>query len=162
MNRVSAFGIGILFSASAACGQANSSAIRISGSPSMEACTRRLTEWYHNTHPQMTFTVTGGGPAKGISALIDGRTEIDGPNISAVLACVIRKTPVSTSGIQNFLTAKKFRLMRLHVIDKLSFPFVIHLRKAVPLITKTQCRFHLFRLFAHRRQFTGKSTPQVR
>jgi phosphate transport system substrate-binding protein len=42
----------------------------------MEVCSRRLTDWYHNTHPQAIFNIAGGGPDKGISALMDGRVEI--------------------------------------------------------------------------------------
>jgi len=76
MNRAAVSCIAILLSASSACSQASSSTIRIAGAPSMEVCTGRLTEWYHNTHPAAAFTVTGGGPNKGISALIDGRAEI--------------------------------------------------------------------------------------
>jgi hypothetical protein len=42
----------------------------------MEVCSRRLTDWYHNTHPQAMFNIAGGGPDKGFSALMDGRVEI--------------------------------------------------------------------------------------
>lgn len=76
MNRGSAFLLGMLLSASGSWSQSKAVAIRIEGSPSMDACTQHLTEWYHNNHTGASFTIGGVGPTKGIAALVDGRAEI--------------------------------------------------------------------------------------
>lgn len=76
MNRGSVFLMGILLSASGSWGQTKAAVIHIEGSPSMTGCTQRLTEWYHNTHADTSFTVTGASVGKGIAAVIEGRAEI--------------------------------------------------------------------------------------
>jgi phosphate transport system substrate-binding protein len=77
MKRVSAFLLmGIILCGGVGWGQTGATAIRIDGSPSMAELSRRLTEWYHNDHPDASFTVSSDGPSKGIAALIDGRAEV--------------------------------------------------------------------------------------
>ena len=77
MNRISALLLmGIILCAGTSWGQTEATAIRIDGSPSMAELTRRLTEWYHNEHPDASFTMNGDGPSKGIVALIEGRAEV--------------------------------------------------------------------------------------
>jgi phosphate transport system substrate-binding protein len=76
MNRASALLMGVFLCASGSWGQTKAAAIRIDGSPSMVDLTRRQAEWYHNDHPDASFTVSSGGSGKGIAALIEGRAEI--------------------------------------------------------------------------------------
>ncbi|GAC1615878.1 MAG: phosphate ABC transporter substrate-binding protein [Candidatus Acidiferrum sp.] len=76
MKRGSALWTVILLSASGSWGQTKATVIRIQGSPSLDGCTQHLTEWYHNNHADTSFTVGGGGPGKGIIALVEGRAEI--------------------------------------------------------------------------------------
>src|SRR5215470_10614945 len=53
-------------------GEPRSSAVRISGSHTMQALTHRLTEWYGQRNPGISFQVDGGTAAQGFSSLIDG------------------------------------------------------------------------------------------
>jgi hypothetical protein len=76
MKRGSAFLMGILLSASGGWGQAKGTTIRIEGSPSMVPCTQRLTEWYHNNHANVSFTVDGQAPAKAMAALVEGKADV--------------------------------------------------------------------------------------
>jgi phosphate transport system substrate-binding protein len=76
MNRGSALLMGIILSASGSLGQSKATVIRIQGSPSLDACTQHLTEWYHNNHADASFTVSGREPGKGIAALVEGKAEI--------------------------------------------------------------------------------------
>jgi phosphate transport system substrate-binding protein len=76
MNRVLAFLTGILLCVSGSWGQRKATAIRIDGSHSMAALSQRMTEWYHRENVFASFAVDGGGPGKGIAALIEGRAEI--------------------------------------------------------------------------------------
>lgn len=46
--------------------------IRISGSRTMLALTHRLTEWYGQRNPSVSFHVDGGNAAQGFSSLIEG------------------------------------------------------------------------------------------
>src|SRR5690349_11834015 len=73
-----------------------------------------------------------------LSSNFDRRPQIDCPNFGAVPGCIVREATVTTPGVQNFLAAKKFRTMRVHVIQEALFPFSVHLRKAGPFIAKTQ------------------------
>ena len=74
---------------------------------------------------------------------LNRRAEIDGPNLCAVFRRVVSEASIPTTCVQNFLAAKEFRRVRLHVIEKALLPFTIHLREALPLITKAQGRFRL-------------------
>src|SRR5690349_15873978 len=65
------------------------------------------------------------------------------PNFGAVLRGVVSKAPVAATGVENSLTRKEVSRVRLHVIEKLAFPLIVHLRKAVPFITKTVRRISL-------------------
>jgi phosphate transport system substrate-binding protein len=76
MNRGWVFPLGILLGASGTWGQAKPAVVGIEGSPSMIAFTLRLTEWFHDKHAETSFRVGGGGPAKGIAALVEGKVEI--------------------------------------------------------------------------------------
>jgi phosphate transport system substrate-binding protein len=76
MDRRSALLMGILLSASGSWGQTKPAVIRIEGSPSMTACTQRLTVWYHKNQPDTSFTVRDGAVGKGIGALVDGSADI--------------------------------------------------------------------------------------
>ena len=76
MNRRSVFLIGIVLSACGSWGQTNVAVIRIAGTASMVPSTQRLTEWYHNNHTNVSFTVDGGGPTKAIAAVEGGNAEI--------------------------------------------------------------------------------------
>jgi phosphate transport system substrate-binding protein len=76
MNRVSVLFIAIVLCASGSWGQTKGAAIRIDGSRGMLELARRQTEWYHNDHPDASFTVSSEGAGKGIAALIEGRAEI--------------------------------------------------------------------------------------
>lgn len=49
---------------------------RIKGSDTVLPLTQTLSEIYMNQHPEATITVTGGGSGVGISALLDGTTDI--------------------------------------------------------------------------------------
>ncbi len=49
---------------------------RIKGSDTVLPLTQTLSEIYMNEHPEATITVTGGGSGVGISALLDGTTDI--------------------------------------------------------------------------------------
>ena len=49
---------------------------RIKGSDTVLPLTQTLSEIYMNNHPEATITVTGGGSGVGISALLDGTTDI--------------------------------------------------------------------------------------
>ena len=53
-----------------------SHAQRIKGSDTVLPLTQTLSEIYMNKHPEATITVTGGGSGVGISALLDGTTDI--------------------------------------------------------------------------------------
>jgi phosphate transport system substrate-binding protein len=76
MNRRWTLFLAILLSVSGSSGQTEATLIRIEGSPSMSACTQRMTEWFHKNNTVDTFAVGGGGPSKGIAALVEGRAEI--------------------------------------------------------------------------------------
>lgn len=76
MNRRSVLLMIILLSASGSWGQAKPTLIRIEGSSNMAGCAQRLTEWYHNTHPDTSFKVGDGGVGKGITSVIDGKADI--------------------------------------------------------------------------------------
>lgn len=49
---------------------------RIKGSDTVLPLSQELSEMYMNRHPQATLTVTGGGSGVGISALLEGTTDI--------------------------------------------------------------------------------------
>ncbi len=49
---------------------------RVKGSDTVLPLTQTLSEIYMNKHPEATITVTGGGSGVGISALLDGTTDI--------------------------------------------------------------------------------------
>ena len=49
---------------------------RIKGSDTVLPLTQTLSEIYMNQHPEATITVTGGGSGVGISAMLDGTTDI--------------------------------------------------------------------------------------
>jgi phosphate transport system substrate-binding protein len=76
MNRSWALFICILLSASGSSGQTKEAVIRIEGSPSMTACTQRLTEWYHHNQPDTSFVVGAEGDRRGIAALVDGTVDV--------------------------------------------------------------------------------------
>jgi phosphate transport system substrate-binding protein len=76
MNRASALFLVSLCLASVASAQTGSTLIRIEGATSVEPCARRLTEWYHNNHSAIDFTVNGTSINRGIAALTDGRAEV--------------------------------------------------------------------------------------
>jgi len=57
-------------------GEVKPSAIRISGSQTMLALTRRLTEWYSSRNKGIVFQVDGSNPTKGFSSLTEGKSEI--------------------------------------------------------------------------------------
>jgi phosphate transport system substrate-binding protein len=76
MKRGSTVLVGMLLSASVAWGQNKSATIRIEGSLSMVPCAQRLTEWYHNNHPNASFAVQGEGVPKAIAALVEGKADI--------------------------------------------------------------------------------------
>src|SRR5690348_13505883 len=77
---------------------------------------------------------------------LDRGTEIDGPNFARVLSGVVSKTPAAATRVQNFLAFEKLRPVRLHVVEKLFLPLVIHLVEAAPLVTKAQRRLRLLRV----------------
>lgn len=56
--------------------EVNSHTIRISGSRTMGVLTQRLTEWYGQRNPGVSFHVDGGNAAQGFSSLIDGNGAI--------------------------------------------------------------------------------------
>jgi len=60
----------------AANGQAKTGAIRIDGSQTMLALTRRLTEWYAGRNKGVNFQVEGSNATQGFTALIDSKAEI--------------------------------------------------------------------------------------
>src|ERR1700730_4127859 len=76
MKRGSTVLVGMLLSASVAWGQNKAATIRIEGSLSMVPCAQRLTEWYHNNHPNASFTVQSEGVPKAIAALVEGKADI--------------------------------------------------------------------------------------
>lgn len=80
----------------------------------------------------------------------DRWSKIDGPDFRAVLARVVSEATVATTGVEHFLPAKELRSVWLHVIEKLSLPLLVHFRKMVPLVTKTEGGFDLFRVHAGR------------
>ena len=49
---------------------------RIKGSDTVLPLTQELSEMYMNQNPSATVTVTGGGSGVGISALLDGTTDL--------------------------------------------------------------------------------------
>jgi len=57
-------------------GEVNPHTIRISGSRTMLALTRRLTEWYGQRNPGVAFQVDGSSAAQGFSSLIEGNGAI--------------------------------------------------------------------------------------
>ena len=58
------------------CTPAILSAQRIKGSDTVLPLTQELAEMYMKRNPQATITVTGGGSGVGISALMDGTTDL--------------------------------------------------------------------------------------
>lgn len=58
------------------CLDNTATAQRIKGSDTVLPLTQELAEMYMNTHPSETVTVTGGGSGVGISALMDGTTDL--------------------------------------------------------------------------------------
>jgi hypothetical protein len=52
--------------------------------------------------------------------------------------------------------------MRLHVVEKLLFPFLVHFRKAMPFVTKTQRRFGLCLVVAGRSPLARQCIAHVR
>jgi phosphate transport system substrate-binding protein len=76
MKRVSTVLVSILLIASVAVAQDGFTKMRIAGSPSMVPCSERLTAWYHNNHPNASFTVEGVAIPKAIAALIAGKADI--------------------------------------------------------------------------------------
>jgi phosphate transport system substrate-binding protein len=76
MSRASKLVVGILLAASATWGQGKTTVIRIQGSRSLDSCTEHLTEWYRNNHADVSFSVNGAAPGKGIAALVEGKAEI--------------------------------------------------------------------------------------
>ena len=71
MNRI------IILSVALLCGlHCTMQAQRIKGSDTVLPLTQTLSEIYMNSHPDATITVTGGGSGVGISALLDGTTDI--------------------------------------------------------------------------------------
>lgn len=58
------------------CTPAILSAQRIKGSDTVLPLTQELAEMYMKLNPQATITVTGGGSGVGISALMDGTTDL--------------------------------------------------------------------------------------
>src|SRR5690242_21962846 len=62
--------------------------------------------------------------------------EIDGPHFSAVLGGVIREAAIATTGVEDLLAGEEVGGMRLHVIEKLLLPLLVHLGEAMPLVTK--------------------------
>src|SRR5262245_25204755 len=70
-------------------------------------------------------------------------SEIYCPDLGAVLCRVISKASVAATSVENFLSRKEVSGVWLHVVEKLAFPFVVHLREAVPFITKTARRIGL-------------------
>jgi phosphate transport system substrate-binding protein len=54
----------------------NSEVITVKGSDTMVILAQRWAEYYMTKHPEVTIQVTGGGSGTGISALINGTTDI--------------------------------------------------------------------------------------
>src|SRR6185295_13133075 len=59
----------------------------------------------------------------------DCRTEIDGPHFSAILRGVVREASVAAAGVEDLLAGKEVGGMWLHVVEKLLFPVLVHLRE---------------------------------
>src|SRR5688572_3160719 len=85
-----------------------------------------------------------------------GWTEIDGPDFRAVFGCVVSEATVAATCVEHLLAAKELRPVWLHVVEKLAFPLVVHLGKALPLVTKTQRRLDLFRIHSRCGRLAGK------
>ncbi|HME11787.1 MAG TPA: substrate-binding domain-containing protein [Candidatus Acidoferrum sp.] len=65
-----------VFLASIAAAQGTSAVIHISGDPSMGPCTQRLTEWYRQNHPNVSFAVSGTRVNEAVQSMVEGKTEI--------------------------------------------------------------------------------------
>ena len=66
----------ILFLTVLACSLGTLSAQRIKGSDTVLPLSQELSEMYMKTNPTASVTVTGGGSGVGISALMDGTTDL--------------------------------------------------------------------------------------
>src|SRR5437763_14051782 len=78
-----------------------------------------------------------------LSRNFNRRPQIYCPNFCAVLGRIVSEATATTPGVQNLLTAKKIRTVRVHVIQEALFPFSVHLGKAGPFIAKTLSGFYL-------------------
>jgi phosphate transport system substrate-binding protein len=73
MKNIIALGLAILLAAGPAAG---GETITVKGSDTMVILAQRWAEMYMTAHPDVTIQVTGGGSGTGISALINGTTDI--------------------------------------------------------------------------------------
>ena len=101
------------------------------------------------------------------SRYLNCRTKIDGPDFGAILGRVVSKASIATTRIENLFPRKEVGGVRLHVVEKLLFPLVVHFRKTMPLVTKTQRRFGLslivsggFPFARQRSTHVGKQQPR--
>src|SRR6185369_17259283 len=90
------------------------------------------------------------------------RPEIDRPDFRAILGSVVSEASIAATSVEDFLSGKEVGGVRLHVVEKLFFPFLVHLGKAVPLVTKTQRRFGLPLVVSRRLPLAGQSITHVR
>lgn len=60
----------------ARAGEVSLGAIRIAGSQTMLALTRRLTEWYESRNKGVAFSLNGGSATQGFTSLIENKAEI--------------------------------------------------------------------------------------
>src|SRR6185503_15722525 len=70
----------------------------------------------------------------------DGGAQIDGPHFGAVLRGVISEAPVAATRVEDLLAGEEVGGMRLHVVEKLLLPLLIHLREAMPFVAKAARR----------------------
>ncbi len=84
------------------------------------------------------------------------RSEIDGPHFSAILRRVVCKATIAAAGVEDLLAGKEVGGVRLHVVEKLLLPLLVHLREAMPFVTKAQCCFRLRAVGCGGATFTGQ------
>src|SRR5262249_7862995 len=95
------------------------------------------------------------------SRYFDCRSEIDGPDLGAVLAGVVREPSIPATSVEDFLSRKEVGGVRLHVVEKLLFPLIVHFRKTMPLVTKTQRGFGLCLVVSGRSSLASQRITHV-